>query len=72
MSLDPARLKAALQTARAALLAERNAQGHWTGELSSSALATATAVVALQQVQSETGADHSALVKGGLDWLAAK
>ncbi len=70
MSLDPARLEAALQTARAALLAERNAEGHWTGELSSSALATATAVVALQQVQTQTGDDHSHYIKGGLDWLA--
>jgi squalene-hopene/tetraprenyl-beta-curcumene cyclase len=69
VSLDPARLKAALQTARAALLAERNAEGHWTGELSSSALATATAVVALQQVQTQTGDDHSHYIKDGLDWL---
>ena len=71
MSLDPARLKAALQTARAALLAERNAEGHWTGELSSSALATATAVVALQQVQTQTGDDHSHYIKDGLNWLVA-
>ncbi|MBT5321305.1 MAG: squalene--hopene cyclase [Verrucomicrobiales bacterium] len=71
MSLDPARLKAALQTARAALLAERNAEGHWIGELSSSALATATAVVALQQVQTQTGDDHSHYIKDGLDWLVA-
>ena len=71
MSLDPARLHAALDTARQALLAERNADGHWTGELSSSALATATAVVALQQVQSETAADHSTYIEGGLKWLAA-
>ncbi|MDE2713364.1 MAG: squalene--hopene cyclase [Verrucomicrobiota bacterium] len=71
MSLDPARLEAALQTARAALLAERNAEGHWTGELSSSALATATAVVALQQVQTQTGDDHSHYIKDGLNWLVA-
>ena len=71
MSLDPARLQTALQTTRAALLAERNAEGHWTGELSSSALATATAVVALQQVQTQTNDDHSPYIKGGLDWLVA-
>ena len=71
VSLDPARLEAALHTARQALLAERNADGHWIGELSSSALATATAVVALQQVQSNTDAEHSTYIKGGLDWLAA-
>ena len=71
MNLDPARLEAALNTARQALLAERNADGNWTGELSSSALATATAVVALQQVQTHTDADHSLYIRGGLNWLAA-
>ena len=70
MNLDPARLQAALDTARQALLAERNAEGHWTGELSSSALATATAVVALQQVQTNTDADHATYIEGGLNWLA--
>ncbi|MFN9463873.1 MAG: prenyltransferase/squalene oxidase repeat-containing protein, partial [Planctomycetota bacterium] len=34
--------------ARKTLLAQRNAQGHWEGELSSSALSTATAVCALE------------------------
>jgi squalene-hopene/tetraprenyl-beta-curcumene cyclase len=71
VSVAPTRLRAALQTARAALLAERNAEGHWTGELSSSALATATAVVALQQVQTQTGDDHSHYIKDGLNWLVA-
>ena len=71
MTINPARLKAALQTTREALLAERNEQGHWTGELSSSALATATAVVALQLVQRETGAKHQGKIDGGLKWLAA-
>ena len=51
MSLDSARLDAALTTARAALLAERNADGHWEGELSSSALSTAVAVATLQHIQ---------------------
>ncbi len=37
------------QTLRRRLLAERHADGHWRGELSSSALATAIAVVAWQQ-----------------------
>lgn len=43
-------ISAALENARAALLAERNSQGHWTGELSTSALSTATALVALGSV----------------------
>ena len=45
--LDRARLEQALAKARAALLAERGPHGHWEGELSSSALSTATAVTAL-------------------------
>ena len=71
MTINPARLKAALQTTRSALLAERNEQGHWAGELSSSALATATAVVALQIVQRETDAKHHGIIDDGLEWLAA-
>lgn len=37
-----------IENARKTLLAQRNAQGHWEGELSSSALSTATAVCALE------------------------
>lgn len=44
-----------------------NAAGHWTGELSSSALSTATAVVALAKVDAVR---HGALIRGGLRWLA--
>src|SRR5205814_7182226 len=61
------RLAAALQRATSALLAEMNAAGHWTGELSSSALSTATAVVALANVDA---ARHAALIRSGLRWLA--
>src|SRR5262245_61166781 len=74
--LDPRRLRAAYETARAALLAERNAAGHWTGELSSSALSTAVAVSALALVQQRTAgtnpaARHDGLIAGGLAWLVA-
>ena len=58
----------------AALLAARNAQGHWTGELSSSALATATAVCALAVVTqnvSQPRCEIATLIDAGLDWLAA-
>jgi squalene-hopene/tetraprenyl-beta-curcumene cyclase len=55
-----------LANARRALLAERNAAGHWEGELSTSALSTATAVVALHQVDP---AAHAPLIAGGLRWL---
>jgi squalene-hopene/tetraprenyl-beta-curcumene cyclase len=40
---------------RAELLAERTPAGHWTGELSSSALSTATAVSALSMYMLEVG-----------------
>ena len=54
MSLDPDRIQAALDTARQALLAERNADGHWHGALSRSALATATAEFHLQRSEEHT------------------
>ena len=60
-------LRAAGAKATAALLAELTPAGHWVGELSSSALATATAVVALAQVGCEADGD---LIRGGLHWLA--
>ena len=61
------RLAAALQRATSALLAEMNADGHWTGELSASALSTATAITALATVDRER---HATLIRGGLNWLA--
>jgi squalene-hopene/tetraprenyl-beta-curcumene cyclase len=68
--LDPARLDAAYRTALAALLAERTPEGHWVGELSTSALSTATAAMALHLVGERGGERHDALVAGGLRWLA--
>jgi squalene-hopene/tetraprenyl-beta-curcumene cyclase len=55
-----------LARVRERLLAERGAHGHWEGELSSSALSTATAVLALTLVDR---VQHAALIRGGLDWL---
>ena len=49
---------------RERLLAERTPAGHWEGKLSSSALATATAVSALTLV-----GGHEALVRRGVRWL---
>lgn len=66
-TISAERLDAALQTATSALLAEMGPEEHWIGELSSSALSTATAVVALTQVNR---AAHAALIAGGLRWLA--
>jgi squalene-hopene/tetraprenyl-beta-curcumene cyclase len=48
------------------LLAARNAAGHWEGELSSSALSTATAVFALAL---HDRAGHGRLIEGGIAWL---
>ncbi len=72
-SLDAGRLERAYQTALAALLAERHPDGHWVGELSTSALSTAVAVSALSLVQKATAVHGSfaSLIDGGLAWLAA-
>ncbi len=51
---------------RERLLAERGPHEHWEGELSSSALSTATAVLALALVDR---AGHAPLLRRGLDWL---
>src|SRR6266700_2180442 len=67
---DLGRIEAAYQKSLAALLAERNADGYWTGELSSSALSTAISALAL--VQKQTGLrSHDQLIANGLAWLAA-
>ncbi|MBI2928517.1 MAG: squalene--hopene cyclase, partial [Verrucomicrobia bacterium] len=69
----PDRLRAALAQARQALLAERNSAGHWVGELSSSALSTATAVCALSVVDRQSPIPNRQwpeLISRGLDWLA--
>jgi squalene-hopene/tetraprenyl-beta-curcumene cyclase len=52
----------------ARLLAELGSGSHWTGELSSSALSTATAVVALAAMDQTA---HANLIHNGLSWLAA-
>ena len=73
--IDRARLERALAKARAALLAERGPHGPWEGELSSSALSTATAVTALELWQrhaSERSAvsGQRSAIEAGLKWLA--
>lgn len=54
------RLERARANANAALLAERGPHGHWEGELSSSALSTATAIVALQLISNAERGAHNA------------
>ena len=69
--LDQERLLKAYGIARDALLAERTPDGYWVGELSSSALSTATAVAALTLYDRTSGAPpkHAALIEKGLLWL---
>ena len=65
-------LESAYQKALAALLAERRPDGYWVGELSTSALSTATAVAALSLVQKHLRHRlHDSLIQGGLAWLTA-
>ena len=61
------RLRAAYLIARDALLAERVPEGHWVGELSTSALSTATAVMAMHLVNPFA---HRELIDAGIKWLA--
>ena len=56
VTVDQFRLATALEKAEAELLSQRNAAGHWEGDLSSSALSTATAVTALAIVARESRA----------------
>ncbi|MCS6853051.1 MAG: squalene--hopene cyclase [Gemmataceae bacterium] len=66
------RVEAAYRTARDALLAERTRDGHWIGELSTSALSTATAVSALAVARrpSSLPGPHDRLIAQGVRWLA--
>ena len=68
----PARVRAALEQATKELLAARTPDGHWEGELSSSALSTATAVIALAvaQKESQLQSPPSDRISNGLAWLA--
>lgn len=80
MTIDAARLRSAYETARDLLLAER-VDGHWVGELSASALSTATAVSALSLASRERQrpeeiadcgwrmADLQKLIDGGVKYL---
>jgi squalene-hopene/tetraprenyl-beta-curcumene cyclase len=59
------------QRAIATLLARREGS-HWAGELSSSALSTATAIAALRLVDTRLGTrSHAARIAAGEAWLAA-
>jgi squalene-hopene/tetraprenyl-beta-curcumene cyclase len=70
--LDRKRLEVALAKAMEQLLALRTPQGHWVGELSASALSTATAVCALAICRRHsTTAIPEKVILDGLTWLAS-
>lgn len=59
-------LRVRLKTLTEILVKEQNEEGFWSGKLSSSALSTATSIVALKIKGSP---DDSSNVKSGLNWL---
>lgn len=61
-------LNLTIRNTRQYLLSLRNGKGHWEGHLSSSALSTATAMVALHGVNAQ---EHGHLVNQGARWLVA-
>jgi squalene-hopene/tetraprenyl-beta-curcumene cyclase len=73
--IDSTRLRAGYRKVRDELLAERTEDGHWVGELSSSALSTATAISALSTAQAATvgrrlePAAVEDIVSAGVAWL---
>lgn len=66
--LSSEEFRRARRQASEALLAARGPAGHWSGHLSSSALATATAITALRLIDSATHADA---IRRGASWLVA-
>jgi squalene-hopene/tetraprenyl-beta-curcumene cyclase len=66
MVVDRSILDETLANTRRRLLAERSQAGWWVGELSSSALSTATAVFTLH-LKDRTR--HAARIGGGIEWL---
>ena len=72
MPIDSPSLEAALAAARQQLLTERTPAGHWVGQLSSSALSTATAAWALHLIDRTLGTDRfTPLIRRAVQWLAA-
>ncbi len=73
------RIAAGYARVRELLLSQRVAAGHWVGELSTSALSTATAVMALEQVRRAAPCSTAIpslpqfdeLIARGLQWLVA-
>lgn len=72
MTLLQDKIETAHERAKRKLLAARNAAGQWAGELSSSALSTATAIFALQKhLETRPNPAISQLIQAGRQWLKA-
>jgi len=72
--IDPNQVLSAYQQARQDLLAERTGEGHWVGQLSSSALSTATAISALtllgrHSTDETRRRSYRQVTSDGLAWL---
>ncbi|RKY11633.1 MAG: squalene--hopene cyclase [Planctomycetota bacterium] len=67
MNVDTETIKQTLSVATEDLIHAREPAGYWQGRLSSSALATATAVFALSMANENK---HKLLINFGLDWLS--
>ncbi|MFM9065886.1 MAG: prenyltransferase/squalene oxidase repeat-containing protein, partial [Planctomycetota bacterium] len=67
-TLDFKRLQQAYEQAARQLREARDGACHWTGELSTSALSTATAISALALARTGS-APHGQLIERGLAWL---
>jgi squalene-hopene/tetraprenyl-beta-curcumene cyclase len=66
MNVDTETIEQTLSVATEGLIHARLPQGYWQGRLSSSALATATAVFALSMAGRQK---YKSLISSGLDWL---
>ena len=67
-SFAPGSINRSLPNSRDALFAERHPDGYWVGEISASALSTATAISALSLAPDVP--DRTDLIERGLQWLA--
>lgn len=73
---EAAEIRQFFDNTRQTLLGLRGSHGHWEGQLASSALSTATAVIAFDlfaksRPDAEIAAKLQDLISGGLEWLAA-
>lgn len=73
MTIENARLNSAYEKAKRSLLNERVADGHWVGQLSTSALSTATAISALSAYAKHSSGDfeHQSIIDRAVEWLIA-